>query len=94
MQNAILIIAHKNKEQLIRLIKILNDKDFDIYIHLDKKWKLSLEEINDIKFSSSNVKIINKRISGFLDTWSLCQITIELAKEAFKKKKIIIIFYY
>lgn len=87
MQNAILIIAHKNKEQLIRLIKILNDKDFDIYIHLDKKWKLSLEEINDIKFSSSNVKIINKRISGFLDTWSLCQITIELAKEAFKKNK-------
>lgn len=84
MKNAVLIIAHKNKNQLLRLIKTLDDKELDVFVHLDKKWKLSSKDINELKHAASNINIIDKRISGYLDTWSLCQITIELAKEAIK----------
>lgn len=85
MKNAILVIAHKNKNQLLKLIKTLEDEELDIFIHLDKKWKLTLKDIEELKYSSPYVNIINKRISGYLDTWNLCQITIELAKVAIQK---------
>ena len=87
MRHAILIIAHKNAEQVAKLIKSLDDSDLDIYIHLDKKWKITLKELEMIKNASRNVSIIKKRISGFLDTWSLCEITIELIREALKKEQ-------
>lgn len=82
MKYAVMIIAHKNKEQLIRLIKALDDKDIDVYVHLDKKWKISENDISDIKHAARRVTVLKKRISGFLDTWSLCQIAVELSKEA------------
>ncbi|WP_279167047.1 beta-1,6-N-acetylglucosaminyltransferase [Thomasclavelia cocleata] len=87
MVNAVLIIAHKNKNQLIRLIKSLEDNEFDIFVHIDKKWKITKEEIVEIKRATSHVTVLDKRISGFLDTWSLCQITIELIKKALIKNK-------
>lgn len=34
--HAVLIMAHKNKEQLIRLIKSLSVEEMDVYVHLDK----------------------------------------------------------
>lgn len=85
MKNAILIIAHKNKNQLKRLIRVLDDEELDVFVHLDKKSKLSSSDIDELKLVSSNVCILDKRLSGFLDTWSLCQITIELAKKAIEK---------
>ena len=43
-----LIAAHKNQNQLIRLINHLK-KDFDIYVHIDKKSKLYLEDFDNVK---------------------------------------------
>lgn len=82
MRHAVLIIAHKNAKQLTRLISTLKDDDIDVYVHIDKKWKISASEIEDIKNANKSVTIIDKRISGFLDTWSLCKITLELIKAA------------
>lgn len=87
MRHAILIISHKNLEQLMRLVSVLQDDDFDIYIHLDKKWKLSDENIRSLKGLGKNITVLDRRISGYLDTWSLCEITLELAREACKKNK-------
>lgn len=87
MRHAILIIAHKNIKQLIRLIISLQDEDFDIYVHLDKKWKLSADDIGTLKNLGEGITVLEKRISGYLDTWSLCEITLELAQEALNKKK-------
>ncbi len=84
MRHAILIIAHKNLDQLIRLLSVLRDEDFDIYLHLDKKWKLSDENIRILKNLSEHITVLERRISGYLDTWSLCEITLELAREALK----------
>lgn len=85
MKHAIMIIAHKNVEQVCHLVKILKNDSLDIFIHLDKKWNISEDEIRKIKKSNNQVYICTKRISGFLDTWSLCEITIELMKCAREK---------
>ena len=34
---AILVYAHKNKEQVQRLINALKNENVDIYVHADKK---------------------------------------------------------
>jgi len=45
MKVAILILAHKNLEQLELLITSLCG-DFDIYVHVDSKWDIPLKELN------------------------------------------------
>lgn len=87
MRHAILIIAHKNLDQLIRLLSVLQDDDFDIYIHLDKKWQVSDGDIKKLINAGENITVLGTRYSGYLDTWSLCKITLELVKEALRKKK-------
>lgn len=82
MRFAALIIAHKNANQLVRLIRALKDDEIDVYVHLDKKWNISQEEIEQIKRASSYVTVIDQRFSGYLDTWSLCEITMALLEKA------------
>ncbi len=82
MKHAILIIAHKNLEQLVHLIQSLEHNCIDVYVHIDKKWKLNDDGFQKIQEAGPNCQICKKRLSGFLDTWSLCQIAIELMKEA------------
>lgn len=45
MKHAYLIIAHSNLKQLQQLLLLLDDPRNDIYIHIDKKSKLNLNEI-------------------------------------------------
>ena len=82
MTHAALIIAHKNKEQLIRLIKAVSSDSVHVFIHLDKNWKLSSSEIKEIEDSAKNVFVIKKRIHGELDNWSLVQIALNLIDAA------------
>lgn len=82
MRHAILILAHKNSEQIGRLVARLKHKNLDIFIHLDKKWKITEQEKNDILKKNSNVYICDKRISCSLDKWSLVAATYELLKFA------------
>jgi len=46
MKTAILILAHKNIGQLELLISSLTP-DFDIYIHVDKKWDIPIDKLNE-----------------------------------------------
>lgn len=46
MKVAVLVLAHKNLEQLELLVSSLTS-DFDVYIHIDKKWNIPLEALND-----------------------------------------------
>ena len=85
--HAVLIMAHKNKEQLIRLIKSLSVEEMDVYVHLDKNWKLSKEEIAEIKNVANNVYLVDKRVHGELDKWSLVQITLNLIESALENEK-------
>ena len=85
MKHAVLIMAHKNKEQLIRLIKSLACGSLDIFVHLDKNWKLSREDLSDIAGCADNVYLCSTRIHGELDNWSLVEITLNLIDDAIKR---------
>jgi len=70
MRIAHIIMTHKNPVQLARLIKSLQHKDFDFYIHLDKKISIDdflfLEKLDQVYF-------INNRIKCNWGGWSFTQ---------------------
>lgn len=83
---SVLILAHKNEEQLLRLISSLQHEEIDIYIHLDRKWNIEDFFYDELKLKYKNVYIVKKRISAELDRWSLVEATYELLNTAFLKK--------
>lgn len=79
---SILILAHKNINQLSRLLKQLSHNNIDIFIHIDKKWNLSDDKINELKsINDGGIFICDNRISASLDTWSLVEATMALIKK-------------
>lgn len=82
MKHAVLIMAHKNKEQVIRLIRALACEEFDFFVHPDIEWNLSAQDLKDIESCADNVHLASKRIHGELDHWSLPQITLNLLDDA------------
>ena len=87
MKHAVLIMAHKNKEQLIRLIRTIACENFDIFVHPDANWELSEKDLKDIETCAENVHLAKKRIHGELDHWSLVQITLNLIDVALQLEK-------
>ena len=87
MKHAVLIMAHKNKEQVIRLIHALACDEFDFFVHPDIKWDLSAQDLKDIESCADNVHIASKRIHGELDHWSLPQITLNLIDDALEYER-------
>lgn len=84
MKHAVLIMAHKNKEQLIRLIRALSCDSFDFFIHPDLNWDLSEQDLIEIETCANNIHLASKRIHGELDHWSLPQITLNLIDDALR----------
>ncbi len=87
MKHAALIMAHKNKKQLIRLIRAVSSDEIDIFVHLDRKWKLSREELAEIECSAPRVLLLKKRIHGVLDHFSLPQIEWNMIRAAVAHEK-------
>ncbi|WP_316736898.1 beta-1,6-N-acetylglucosaminyltransferase [Pedobacter aquatilis] len=60
MRIAHIIVAHKNPDQLQRLIKRLEHNNFDIFIHLDKKTDITpfkkLEQLKNVTFIKNRMK--------------------------------------
>ena len=77
MKVAALILAHKNEEQLKRLISVLQHPSVDIYVHLDKKSSLSPAD-----FQSSDVQFTEKRIDISLFDFSMVDAEVELLRTA------------
>jgi len=81
MRIAVLILAHKNLNQLNKLISHLAE-DFDVFVHLDKKSSMKIKELYALK----NVFII-KKYRTYWGSFNLIKATLELIKIAFTKKK-------
>ena len=81
---AVLILAHKNIDQVVELCQLLKPY-FEIYIHFDKKVELTSQqrtelEKNDVKYYSKyNVK---------WGSYSIVRATVLLMKKALMNKKI------
>jgi hypothetical protein len=77
MKAAILILVHKNKPQIERLIKHLS-VDFDIYVHIDKQSDFVLQEDEHI--------FIYKEYNTYWASFNLVAATLLLLREASRKQ--------
>jgi hypothetical protein len=77
MKIAVLMLVHKNIEQVERLIKRLKHDDIDIFIHVDKKCKFSPSDISD-----SKVIFTKKRFDVGLFEFSMVDAEMELIRTA------------
>lgn len=76
MNIAIIMLAHKNEEQTRRLINHLK-VSFDIYVHIDKKSKMNIENSDNV-FIYKKYKVVHGGLS-IIDS------TIFLLKKAYEK---------
>lgn len=83
MKIAILILTHKNMQQLERLINILEYPDIDIFIHLDSKCN---EQPGIELTKKKNIYFLEKRHSCYLFHYSLVEATLEIMQKAYRVK--------
>lgn len=79
---AALVMAHKNQEQLARLIDRLSHPDVDVFLHLDAKWSLPRQDIDDLCALNDGRVYVTDRISAELLTMSLLQAELVLLRAA------------
>ena len=87
-KQAFLVMAHTQFNLLCKLIKRLDSEYSDIYLHLDKKWSLSNDEIAYLKRMPKKSKIyITKRINVMWGGDSQIKAELILLKEARLRNK-------
>nr|WP_232474443.1 beta-1,6-N-acetylglucosaminyltransferase [Brachyspira pilosicoli] len=74
-KNCILILAHKNHNQIMRLINHLKT-DFDLYVHIDKRNKLNIKSFDNVN--------VYKKFKTYHGGVSLVIATLFLIEEAYK----------
>lgn len=77
MKIAVLLLAHKNKSQLERLLSVMKHKNVDIFIHLDKKAAFQPSDI-----TAENVIFTEKRYDVGLFEFSMVEAERELIQTA------------
>lgn len=77
MKIAVLILAHKNKEQLERLLSALQHHNIDIFVHLDRKSSIQSSDIH-----VPNVFFTKKRHDVGLFEFSMVDAEMELIQTA------------
>lgn len=88
MKHGILITAYKKVDHLIRLIESLNDdKDFSFYIHIDKKSKISDDEILNLR-NLNQVAVVVKKFNVNWGGYNHLKAFLFLAQEAIKDPQI------
>lgn len=84
-KQAFLIIAHNNFEILEKVIKLLDNKSVDIFIHIDKKSQINnFDILKNTKFSKV---LISKEIDANWGAFSLIKIELLLLENALKYAK-------
>ena len=81
---AVLILAHKNFDQVAQLSKLLQRK-FEIYIHFDKKYRLTAQQVEWLQENSIHyISEIEVHWGG----WSIGEAAFRLIKLAISNPKI------
>ena len=57
-KHAYIIMAHTNYDQLLKLLACLDDLRNDLYLHLDRKFDLSDDQIDELKHSTKQANVI------------------------------------
>lgn len=77
---AYLVLAHRDPEQLQRLVCKLDDPRFDFFIHIDKKKDITPFTAITEKVKNSKVTFIIDRVSCYYFDYSLVQAELNLLK--------------
>lgn len=88
MNHAFIITAHKNGDQLERLIEQLEGENSFFYIHIDKKSELFKDNVLKKIKNKNNVFFPSKFINVYWGGFSHLKAIILLLNEAIKNKKI------
>lgn len=97
MNQAILIMMHKNPQQVVRLVKYFPADRCTCFIHIDKKCKIDMDKFQEeLDAAHGRCFILKERISGQLANWSLAVISLKLLIKAYEyaEKNRIIFSYY
>lgn len=82
MKHAYLIVIHNNFDQFEKLIKLLDDERFDLYVHVDKKVKdFDFKRFNNV-LKKSKLYFSNKRISVNWGGYSIANAMFNLLQTA------------
>lgn len=79
MQKNYIILAHKNPQQLKRLVEKLNDVESSFYLHIDKT--VDIGSFTEVLSVHSNIKFIKKREEGTWGDIGIVKATINSMKE-------------
>lgn len=85
MRHAFLIIAHNNWWQLRQLIQLLDAKNHDIYIHIDKKSKSFLEK-DFLNLTAKSKVYFFQEYEVFWGGFSQVQVELLLFEKAYQQK--------
>lgn len=81
MKHAFLIIAHNELRILNILLTMLDDPRNDIYLHLDKKWKLNIQDLHHLQ--KAQLFLIEKRMDIRWGDISLIKLEFRLFRMAY-----------
>ena len=86
--NAVMIMFHKNIEQVLRLVSACSSPETVIILHIDKKYNLDAAQLEQLS-QMDRVYLTDTRFSGVLDTRSLVDIAMEMVKKAKDVEKLL-----
>lgn len=80
---AILFLVHKSPEQLSHLLKRLDDKRFDFYIHVDAKSDINRFLPIESEIKCSHVHWVRNRVKTYFNDFSLVEATYNVMNAAY-----------
>ena len=89
MKHAIIILGHKNVPQIIRLISQLNHSSFDVFLHLNKLFNVSIEQKEIFKnLNSGSVYLIpdDERVTIQYDGMGMTNAILKGLEAAFENR--------
>ena len=86
MKQAFLIVAHKNFDQLVKLVEYIADEEHHVYLHIDKKSENLFHQLRDYFKTYEYVYLLEKQISINWGGFSQVQATLLLLESAYKQK--------
>ncbi len=83
MKHAILIMMHKNPEQVVRLVRYFPPQQCVCFVHVDQKASIDISSLKEaLKKTGSRFEILQDRVSGVLANWSLVEVSLVLLRAA------------
>ena len=86
MKQAFLIVAHKNFDQLVKLVEYIADEEHHVYLHIDKKSENLFHQLRDYFKTYEYVYLLKKQISVNWGGFSQVQATLLLLESAYKQQ--------